>query len=93
MNDISTSLILLLVAIAILWLAVTDKLGRLIDAFNVVEGKETATTATATGMQQAAGNNTASVTIPAMLPGMAPITGTVHLPSIPPNGQFNNVPL
>lgn len=36
MSDLSTSLLLLLIALALLWLAVTDKLSRVLDAWEVI---------------------------------------------------------
>lgn len=38
MSNLSNSLILLIVAIVLLWLAVTDKLSRVLDAYDVVVG-------------------------------------------------------
>lgn len=43
MSDISTSLILLVIALVLLWFAVTDKLSRVLDAYDVITGKSTAT--------------------------------------------------
>lgn len=39
MESLSTSLLLLLVALVLLWLAVTDKLSRVLDAWDVITGK------------------------------------------------------
>jgi len=39
MESLSTSLILLLLALVLLWLAVTDRLSRVLDAFDVLQGK------------------------------------------------------
>lgn len=41
MQDLTSSLLLLLIAIVLLWLAVTDKLGRVLDAWDVISGKST----------------------------------------------------
>lgn len=44
MDNLSSSLILLIVALVLLWLAVTDRLSRVLDAVDVLRGKSTATT-------------------------------------------------
>lgn len=41
MDNLSTSLILLVVALVLLWLAVTDRLSRALDAYDVLTGKAT----------------------------------------------------
>lgn len=43
MNSLGTSLILLILALVLLWLAVTDRLSRVLDAWDVITGKTTAT--------------------------------------------------
>jgi hypothetical protein len=42
MESLSTSLILLVLALVLLWLAATDKLSRALDAWDVLTGKTTA---------------------------------------------------
>jgi hypothetical protein len=48
MNDLSTSLILLVLAIVLLWLAVTDKLSRVLDAWEIIKTGNASGTTTAT---------------------------------------------
>ena len=46
MSNLSTTVIILLIAIVLLWLALTDKLSRLLDAWDVIIGKASATSTT-----------------------------------------------
>jgi len=46
MDSLSSSLILLVVALVLLWLAVTDRLSRVLDAVDVLRGNATASTTT-----------------------------------------------
>lgn len=74
----TNSLILLVLALVLLWLAVTDQLARALDAWDVLTGKLTVGTA--------AGGAGATTTPNG---GTAPTGGpTVHLPSLPPLGQI-----
>lgn len=41
MDNLSTSLILLVLALVLLWLAVTDRLSRVLDAYDVLRGQGT----------------------------------------------------
>ncbi len=80
MKNLGGTVILLLVAVVLLWLAVTNQLGRLLDAWSVVRGK-----ATASG----AGASPASAT---GSPVTAPATGmTAMLPSLPSLPTFGTM--
>lgn len=76
----TNSVILLLLAILLLWLAVTDKLSRLIDAYNVAVGNATA--------------NTTSGTVPtsAIVSSISGGDPVFHLPSLPALGNNAQVP-
>ena len=50
----SNALIILLIAIVILWLAVTDKLSRFLDAYDVITGEKTAAAAATAAVSQGA---------------------------------------
>lgn len=50
MSDVSSSLILLLLALLLLWLAVTDKLSLALDAFDVARGKKKAVEVASAGV-------------------------------------------
>lgn len=41
MDNLSTSLLLLVLALVLLWLAVTDRLSRVLDAYDVLRGQGT----------------------------------------------------
>jgi len=71
MKNLGGSVILLLVALVLLWLAVTNQLGRLLDAWDVVRGKATSSGASANNI-----NN------PSASAG-APATNASYLPSLP----------
>lgn len=77
MESLSTSLILLLLALVLLWLAVTDRLSRVLDAFDVLRGINT----NATGVAKTLG----SAVVPT--PGVA-----FRMPSLPPLGRSVQVP-
>lgn len=79
MSDVSTSLILLIVALVLLWLAVTDRLSRVLDAVDVVRGKASIAHGTSTAL----GIPTTSGT---------PGGGLIRLPSLPAFGTISNVP-
>lgn len=68
MQDLSTSFVLLVIALVLLWLAVTDKLSRLLDAVDVVRGKRVTTeTAASTVSSVAMGTRTPlQVSFPAL---------------------------
>ena len=72
MKNLGGSVILLLVALVLLWLAVTNQLGRLLDAWDVVRGKATSSGASA--------NN--NINNPSASAG-APATNASYLPSLP----------
>ncbi len=76
MQNLSTSLLLLLVALVLLWLAVTDRLGRVLDAYDVLTGKEVG-----------ANGNPLAFNVPAILK-QAP---TLSLPSLPSLGDAHHV--
>jgi hypothetical protein len=71
--NLSNSLILLVVAIVLLWLAVTDKLTRVLDAYDVIVGKKTASASTSF--------LSSSLSLPSITP-----TINVSLPSLPALG-------
>lgn len=77
MGNLSTSLLLLLVALVLLWLAVTDQLGRVLDAYDVLTGKRTSG-----GTLAATGSTVTSFT-----------TSTLTLPSLPAIGDAHHVNL
>lgn len=71
MNNIGGSFLLLAVALLLLWLAVTDKLSNLLDAWDVATGKtkavtSVATTAAGAAAHAATGVTKFSLTLPAM---------------------------
>jgi hypothetical protein len=76
------SIILLIIGIVLLWFAVTDKLSRVLDAYDVLMGNT-----------QASGNATAGNTVASAAAGaVQAATGTspvvsLHLPSLPTIGQ------
>lgn len=82
MSNLSSSLLLLVVALVLLWLAVTGKLGQTIDAWNVLTGKATASTP----------STTPSAT-PASGPSNSGTTGGLafSLPSLPVFGTRGTV--
>lgn len=73
------NLLFLVVAILLLWLAVTGRIGKLLDAWGVLTGSETATQTASTG-------SGANVSIEQGLP-------TLDFPSLPVNGTNINVGL
>lgn len=79
MQNLSTSLLLLLVALVLLWLAVTDKLPRLLDAYDVLTGKEVSS--------GAGSGNTFAMSVPSILK-QAP---SLSLPSLPTIGDAHHV--
>lgn len=72
----TNAVIVLLVAILILWLAVTDKLTRFIDAYHVITGDSTATTATTATVASVAGT-------------VAAAGSTIQVPSLPTLGVLH----
>lgn len=78
-SNVSTSLILLVLAIALLWFAVTDRLSRVLDAVDVIRGKAsvsgTGASPTAAAIGTTAGN----------------VGAALHFPSLPQLGQVVNV--
>lgn len=81
MDSLSSSLILLIVALVLLWLAVTDRLSRVLDAVDVLRGnattEKTATTAALplSGTAQSGGGT------------------NIVLPSLPTFGRSTQVPV
>jgi hypothetical protein len=80
MNSLTSSIILLVLALVLLWLAVTDRLSRLLDAVDVLRGNATANT------------KTASAT-PAIGASDGKNTVVLSLPSLPTLGQSTQVPV
>lgn len=78
-SNISTSLIVLLLAIVLLWFAVTDRLSRVLDAIDVIRGNAKVSQTNASPTAAAIGNVAGNV-------GTA-----LHIPSLPPLGQVVNV--
>jgi hypothetical protein len=78
-SNVSSSLVILVIAIVLLWFAVTDRLSRVLDAVDVIRGKanvnETNTSPVAATIGAAAGN----------------IGTALKLPSLPAIGQVVNV--
>jgi hypothetical protein len=71
MDSLSSSLILLVVALVLLWLAVTDRLSRVLDAVDVLRGNATvsttATTGAASGVVAATdGKNLVALSLPSL---------------------------
>lgn len=85
MSNLSSSLLLLIVALVLLWLAVTGKLGQTIDAWNVLTGKATASTPSTTGATPSA--------TPASGPSNSGTAGGLafSLPSLPVFGTMGTV--
>jgi hypothetical protein len=78
MNNIGSSFLLLAVALFLLWLAVTDKLSNLLDAWDVATGKTTAVSSTTTSATGNAANvATGKTTIQLSLPALPKIGATV----------------
>ncbi len=73
MDSLSSSLILLLVALVLLWLAVTDRLSRVLDAVDVLKGNATANQTTASAVTAA--------------PVAAPVLHFPSLPKLGTNAQ------
>ena len=80
MKNLGGTVILLLVALVLLWLAVTNQLGRLLDAWAVVRGKATTSPSTVAP---------ASLT-GAVAPAAAAVAGSMipSLPSLPALGTM-----
>lgn len=74
MSDMSTSLLLLLVALALLWLAVTDKLSRVLDAWEVIR------TGNTTGATQTVSNPLTGGPVVFQLPSLPAIGTTGQVP-------------
>lgn len=66
MNSLGTSLILLILALVLLWLAVTDRLSRVLDAWDVITGKTTATASSAVSQTVAPLLNNTSFQLPSL---------------------------
>lgn len=73
-----STLLLLLVALVLLWLAVTNQLNRVLDAYDVLVGQKTAS---------ATSSPTAALTLP------SGAGGAFRLPALPTLGALNQVPL
>jgi len=78
-SNISGSLILLVVAIVLLWFAVTDRLSRVLDAVDVIRGKSSVSQTNASPTASAIGGAAGNVGV------------ELQLPSLPKLGQTNNV--
>ena len=79
MDSLSSSLILLVVALVLLWLAVTDRLSRVLDAVDVLRGNA----------------KTENTTTTAALPLSRTLNGggaNIVLPSLPTFGRSTQVP-
>jgi len=75
MGNLGGSLLLLVVALILIYLAVTDRLSRILDAWQVVTGKESVQTLTG-------GKTPVNVNVPLpTMPGLPPIT--LPVPVIP----------
>jgi len=72
MGNVGSSLILLAIAILILWLAVTDRLSRVLDAWDYIKGDK----------DQLPSANTSNTAVSTVLPSV-----TLSLPSLPPLGN------
>lgn len=83
MDSLSSSLILLVVAIVLLWLAVTDRLSRVLDAVDVLRGNATANTTTA--------SNASNAGVVAASDGKNVVA--LSLPSLPALGRSVQVPV
>lgn len=75
MDNLSTSLILLVLALVLLWLAVTDRLSRVLDAYDVLRGQGTKTAAAATAA------TTAATTYRLSLPSLPTLGQNVQVPA------------
>lgn len=76
------SILVLIAAVVLLWLAVTGRLPRLIDALDVVKGTETAS---------AAGQGQQGVAVAPSLLGLPAVPQIVSFPSLPDNAAVNSV--
>ncbi len=79
MDSLSSSLILLIVALVLLWLAVTDRLSRVLDAVDVLRGNATTEKATTTAALPLLGTPSGGGT-------------NISLPSLPAFGRNTQVP-
>lgn len=81
--NLTSTILLAIVAFSILWLAATGKIGRLLDAFDALKGNTIGTTAGNAGVPDTAtGNNTTNPTTAA--------TGNTTNPLV--NTILNNIP-
>ena len=78
-SSLTTSIILLLLALVLLWMAVTDKLGRVLDAYDVITGKSTANDVTGVS-----GSGTTPVinSTAFKLPGLPSLGVNVQVPAV-----------
>lgn len=76
-DSLSTSLLLLLLALVLLWMAVTDKLSRVLDAYEVLKGGKSS------GLASAAGSAVSTVTQQSSY--------SLRLPSLPQAGNMAQV--
>jgi hypothetical protein len=76
MSNLTTTTILLLIAILLLWMAMTDRLSRLLDAWDVVTGKRTAQQVAST----TPGNPLTSVAF--QLPMLPPLAHISEVPAV-----------
>lgn len=81
-SGVPTSLLLLGLALLLLWMAVTDRLSRVLDAYDVIIGKST--TSATSGVSKVAS------AVNAIDPA---IVTSIHLPSLPDVGHVDAVGL
>lgn len=82
-SNLTTTTILLVLAVLLLWMAITDKLSRLIDAWNVALGKSTATqTASNTSGTPVTPTNAAAMSTTFSIPAL-PSFSTLSNPQVP----------
>lgn len=80
-SSLTTSIILLLLALVLLWMAVTDKLGRVLDAYDVITGKSTASDVT--GVSGGGGATTPVINSTAFkLPSLPSLGVNVQVPAV-----------
>jgi hypothetical protein len=78
MSNLTTTTILLLLAVLLLWLAITDRLSRLLDAWDVVTGKAKITAATVATTVTGA----PTTTVAFQLPALPPLTHISEVPAV-----------
>lgn len=66
MDSLGGSFLLLVIALVLLWLAVTDRLSRLLDAVDVLRGNATASTTTTASTTPVATTGSVSLSLPSL---------------------------